>query len=170
VLGTRTWEFIHTPGHALHHVCIVDREAGDIFTGDTFGVSYREFDTAAGEFVFTTSTPTQFDPSQLHASVERLLKFEPRALYLTHYGRVGDAPRLGADLHADIDAFVSIARGAASAADPVADMAPKLFAHLSARLDAHGFAGDSARRHAILDGDIELNAAGLAAWLARGAS
>jgi glyoxylase-like metal-dependent hydrolase (beta-lactamase superfamily II) len=170
VLGTRTWEFIHTPGHALHHVCIVDREAGDIFTGDTFGVSYREFDTAAGEFVFTTSTPTQFDPSQLHASVERLLKFEPRALYLTHYGRVGDAPRLGADLHADIDAFVSIARGAASAADPVADMAPKLFAHLSARLDAHGFAGDAARRHAILDGDIELNAAGLAAWLARGAS
>ena len=46
-------------------------------------------------------------------------------------------------------------------------MRPSLFAHLSGRLDAHGYAGDMPSRHAILDGDVRLNAAGLDAWLAR---
>lgn len=169
-LGARRLEFIHTPGHALHHLCIVDRESREIFTGDTFGVSYRELDTVAGEFILTTSTPTQFDPVQLHASVDRLLRLEPQAMYLTHYGRVGNVPKLGADLHADIDALVAIARDTAAAADRPAAMRPKLFAHLSARLDAHGYTGDAERRHALLDGDIELNAAGLDAWLSRAAS
>ena len=45
----------------------------------------------------------------------------------------------------------------------------ELFAHLSRRLQAHGFAGDEAARHALLDGDVVLNAAGLDAWLRRAA-
>ena len=51
-LGARTLEFLHTPGHALHHVCILDRDTRELFTGDTFGISYRESDTAAGPFIF----------------------------------------------------------------------------------------------------------------------
>ena len=39
-LAGRPFEFIHTPGHAGHHHCIVDVEHGGVFTGDTFGVSY----------------------------------------------------------------------------------------------------------------------------------
>ena len=35
---------LDTPGHARHHICIVDRLSGNIFTGDTFGLSYRELD------------------------------------------------------------------------------------------------------------------------------
>ena len=41
-----SFECVHTPGHALHHQAIVDHDANSIFTGDTFGLSYREFDTA----------------------------------------------------------------------------------------------------------------------------
>jgi hypothetical protein len=36
-------------------------------------------------------------------------------------------------------------------------------------LRAHGYAGDEATRHALLDGDVSLNAAGLDAWLRRAA-
>ena len=32
------------------------------FTGDTFGLSYREFDTARGAWILPTSTPVQFEP------------------------------------------------------------------------------------------------------------
>jgi glyoxylase-like metal-dependent hydrolase (beta-lactamase superfamily II) len=169
-LGSRTFEFLHTPGHALHHVSLLDRDAHEMFTGDTFGISYRELDTAAGEFLFATTSPTQFDPQQLHASVDRIMRLEPKALYLTHYSRVGHIGKLGADMHADIDACVGIAKSAAAAADPVAAIVPQLFAHLSQRLDEHGCRLRLAERHALLDLDVELNAAGLAAWLSRSAA
>ena len=74
---------------------------------------------------------------------------------------------LAADLHSDIDAFVRIARSVAQEPDRVRRMTTLLFDHLSARLETHGFAGDTARRHEVLDGDIGLNAAGLDLWLTR---
>jgi hypothetical protein len=42
-----------------------------------------------------------------------------------------------------------------------------MFAHLSARLDAHGYAGDDALRHELLDPDVRLNTQGLEVWLER---
>ena len=69
-LAGREFEILHTPGHALHHQVFVDLAHRGIFTGDTFGISYRELDSAAGAFIFPTTTPTQFDPAQLRASVE----------------------------------------------------------------------------------------------------
>ncbi|MGO9992960.1 MAG: MBL fold metallo-hydrolase [Steroidobacteraceae bacterium] len=166
-VGRRTWELIYTPGHALHHLCIVDRDTAEVFTGDTFGVSYRELDTAAGEFIFPTTSPSQFDPQQLHASIDRILEYKPKSAYLTHYSRVGHVDELALDLHSDIDAFVRIARTVADAPDKAERMTPMLFDHLSARLATRGFMGDVAEQHAVLDGDIALNAAGLALWLAR---
>jgi glyoxylase-like metal-dependent hydrolase (beta-lactamase superfamily II) len=166
-VGGRTFEFLHTPGHALHHVCIVDRDAQIVFTGDTFGVSYRELDTAAGEFIFPTTSPSQFDPEQLHASIDRILTFEPQVAYLTHFGPVQRIDTLAADLHADLDAFVRIAGTFAHEPDRVRRIAASMFDHLSERLDVHGHAGGDAERHAVLDGDVALNAAGLDAWLAR---
>jgi glyoxylase-like metal-dependent hydrolase (beta-lactamase superfamily II) len=166
-IGRRTLEFIHTPGHALHHVCAIDRDTSEAFTGDTFGVSYRELDTGAGEFIFPTTSPSQFDPVQLHSSIDRILEYRPKAAYLTHYSRVNQVDELAADLHSDIDAFVRIAKSVAAASDPADRMKPLLFEHLSARLSAHGFTGDLARRHQLIDGDVDLNAAGLALWLAR---
>jgi glyoxylase-like metal-dependent hydrolase (beta-lactamase superfamily II) len=169
-LGRRSFEFLHTPGHALHHVCIVDHDTGDLFAGDTFGISYREFDVAGRAFIFPTSSPSQFDPVQLHASVTRIMQCKPRAVYLTHYSRVSQADELGADLHADIDTYVRIAQDAAHLPHRAAQMAPRMFDHLSRRLDAHGFTGDAAERHALLDLDVRLNADGLDVWLARTAA
>jgi glyoxylase-like metal-dependent hydrolase (beta-lactamase superfamily II) len=166
-LGARNLEFIHTPGHALHHLSVLDRESAEAFTGDTFGVSYREFDTAEGAFIFPTTTPSQFDPAQLHASIDRILESGATTAYLTHYSRVDDLARLGRELHADIDAFVGIARQVAGEDERVVRMIPRLFDHLSARLDRHGYLGSDAERHAGLDGDIALNALGLHAWLSR---
>jgi glyoxylase-like metal-dependent hydrolase (beta-lactamase superfamily II) len=169
VLGARTLEILHTPGHALHHVCILDRDTRELFAGDTFGISYRESDTAAGPFIFPTTSPSQFDPGQLRTSVARLAALEPRCAYLTHYGRVDPVQKLARDLDADIDAVSRIARASAGVPDRLHHIERELFAHLSRRLQAHGFAGDEAARHALLDGDVVLNAAGLDAWLRRAA-
>jgi glyoxylase-like metal-dependent hydrolase (beta-lactamase superfamily II) len=166
-IGARSLEFLHTPGHALHHLCAFDRDARAIFSGDTFGVSYRDLDTDAGAFIVATTTPTQFDPAQLRTSIDRLLALAPRAIYLTHYSRIDEVERLGADLQADVAAMAAIAQAHACAPDRVERLGERIFDHWSRRLDAHGFTADAARRHALLDGDAALNAAGLDAWLSR---
>lgn len=166
LLGGSPLEFLHTPGHALHHYCIHDREANVIFTGDTFGVSYRAFDTVKGPFIFPATTPTHFDPEQAHASIDRLIALDAEAAYLTHYSRVGNLPELGEDLHGDLVAFVEIARRCADREDRVEEIQRMMYAYLCARLDEHGFPDDG-RREEWLAMDVELNAKGLAAWLDR---
>lgn len=166
--GSREFELIHTPGHALHHYCIIDRDDGIIFSGDTFGLSYRQFDTAAGEFIFPTTTPVQFDPQALHASIDRLMSYHPRAIYLTHYSRVSDLPRLAQDLHECIDGFVKIARRHVDARDRGKLMRAEMFDFLGERLRRHGFVADDVVLQDLLGTDIELNSQGLEHWLDRG--
>ncbi len=167
-LAGRAFECVHTPGHALHHQAIVDHGATSIFTGDTFGLSYREFDTARGPWIMPTTTPTQFDPGQLKASIIRLMQFRPRRLYLTHYSEVGDCARLANDMVDAVDEFVRIARTAGP--DDLARMRFDLrrLAHESLR--EHGCTMSAADIDAILGKDFELNAAGLVAWLKREAN
>jgi len=116
-LAGRELMCLDTPGHARHHICIHDARSGAFFTGDTFGLSYREFDTARGAFILPTSTPVQFEPDALKASIERMLGYAPKQMFLTHYSRVTDIERLARDLFVQIDAMVAIARAHADTAD-----------------------------------------------------
>lgn len=166
-LGASHLEFIHTPGHALHHYCVIDQDSRSIFTGDTFGISYRDFDTYCGQFIFPSTTPVHFDPGAAHASIERLMKYEPEVAYLTHYSRVTNLKRLAKDLHGDLEAFVAIAKGCAEEKDRLAAIKHRMRDYLWVRLDAHGFPQDEARRDALLGMDIDLNAKGLVIWLER---
>ena len=59
-LNGRTLAFYDTPGHANHHGCIFDQQRKNCFTGDTFGISYREFDTSLGMWLFAPTTPVAF--------------------------------------------------------------------------------------------------------------
>jgi glyoxylase-like metal-dependent hydrolase (beta-lactamase superfamily II) len=163
-LAGRTFECVHTPGHALHHQAFVDHGTNSIFTGDTFGLSYREFDTAKGAWILPTTTPTQFDPGQLKASIVRLMQFRPRKLYLTHYSEVGECARLANDMVDAIDEYVRIAR--ASGLDEKR-MRFDLRRHAHESLREHGCTLAPERIDAILGKDFELNAAGLVAWLKR---
>ncbi len=166
-LAGRWLEFVHTPGHALHHQAIVDREAGVVFAGDTFGVSYREFDVDGREFILPATTPSQFDPDQLHASIDRIVALAPRAVFLTHYSRVVDIARLAADLHAAVVHYVTLARRHRNDPAREARLVEALFRWHSAALDAHGYPGSLATRHALLDDDLALNVQGLLGWLDR---
>lgn len=164
-LAGREFEFVHTPGHALHHHAIIDVAHGNIFSGDTFGMSYRECDTAQGSFIVPTTTPTQFDPEQLIASVRRLAAYQPQALYLMHYSRVTDVPRLADLLEHQIREFVRIARehGPDSRARIRADMRELWFSLLR----RHGCTLPEAELDDLFGMDLDLNTDGLVAWLRR---
>ena len=166
-LNGRSLRSLHTEGHARHHYVLHDAGSRGVFTGDNFGISYRELDTAQGEFIFPTTTPSSFDPDEAHKSVDRIMACEPRYLYLTHYSRVEDLERLAADMHAGIDAFVELALTHKEDPDRGAAIRAALEEHLLARVFEHGFAGDREAALAVLEGDIILNAQGLVAWLER---
>jgi glyoxylase-like metal-dependent hydrolase (beta-lactamase superfamily II) len=163
-LAGRAFECVHTPGHALHHQAIVDVGTTAIFTGDTFGLSYREFDTSRGPWITPTTTPTHFDPAQLKGSIVRLMQFRPRKLYLTHYSEVGDCARLANDMYDAIDEYVKIARRCGL---DERRMKFELRQRSHESLREHGCTMTPEAIDAILSKDFELNAAGLVHWLKR---
>jgi glyoxylase-like metal-dependent hydrolase (beta-lactamase superfamily II) len=165
-LGGRELHMIDTPGHAKHHICIIDRKAEAIFTGDMFGLSYREFDVDGRQFIQPTTSPTQFDPAEMRASIDRLLSYGPQAMYLTHYAQVHDVPARGADLHRRLDAHVAIAQAHASDGETRhAAIKQELTAYLLAELRTHGCHLPEANILDILATDIELNVQGLTWWM-----
>jgi glyoxylase-like metal-dependent hydrolase (beta-lactamase superfamily II) len=164
-LGERVLECLFTEGHARHHYCLADPASKGVFTGDSFGISYRDFDTAAGEFIFPTTTPVHFDPVEAHKAIDRIMARAPLSLYLTHYSRVTDLPRLADDMHRRIDDFVLIATRHATDSGRTAAMQKSMFAYLKAELNKHGFDTDEDRLHSLLDLDVALNTMGLEHWL-----
>jgi len=166
-LAGRTLYFADTPGHARHHHCVWDAQSRGWFTGDTFGLSYRELDTEQGAYIFPTSTPVQFDPPALHASIDRLLSHDPVCMYLTHYSRVAEVPRLGALLKGQLDQMVALADQVRHAPDRHEALKRGMLDIFSGRLQAHGTALTQAQIGALLALDLELNAQGIAVWLDR---
>ena len=163
----RPLQFLDTPGHARHHHCIWDARTRGFFTGDTFGLSYREFDTARGPWLMPTTTPIQFQPEALRRSVQRLLAHGPECMYLTHYGRVGEVARLAGMLLEQMDAMVALATALPDDARRHAALVRGFGALYRERLRAHGCMLADARIDELLALDCELNAQGVAVWLKR---
>jgi len=163
-IGNRNFELIHTEGHAKHHYCLVDADNGDAFTGDSFGVSYRESDTRNGHFIFPTSTPVHFDPDAAHASIERLMSYRLEHVYLTHYSQRGGLQNCADQLHADLEVYVDLSKKTLGQDDEQDHLEKSLYKHLSERLYKHGFMGDDAAVKKIIGMDTKLNASGLLHW------
>jgi glyoxylase-like metal-dependent hydrolase (beta-lactamase superfamily II) len=166
-VGARALRVADTPGHAKHHHCLWDARTRGWFTGDTFGLSYREFDTAQGAWILPTSTPVQFEPAALRTSVQRLLAEAPACMYLTHYSRVTDVPRLGALFLGLLDGMVALGEAERHAPDRARRLAAGLLDLYTASLAAHGSALDRSTIARLLAIDIQLNVQGMSIWLDR---
>lgn len=166
-LGRRELAFYDSPGHAKHHVFIHDRAANGIFTGDTFGISYRECDVDGRPFLMPSTTPSQFDPVDLRDSVERMIALAPEAVYPTHFSRLAPPRPLAEVMLRRLDNFVRLAREARKAQPdaPLPLLKDKLAAFMLAAARAHGITLSDAEFLALWEMDIDLNAQGLLIWL-----
>lgn len=165
-LAGRKLLFLDTPGHAKHHICIVDEKSGHIFAGDMFGISYRELDRDGRQFIFPTTTPVQFDPKAMHASIDLLMSYRPQAIYLTHFGQIRDVGAKAVELHRLFDAHVAIAVREKDAGTQRHTRIREGIAQLI--LDETQRFGCRMTNSEILElfeNDIELNAQGLAVWI-----
>jgi len=166
-LGGRTLRMLDSPGHARHHFVVHDPATRGFFTGDTFGISYREFDDATGPFMYPTTTPVQFDPPALRASVARMLAERPERMYLTHYGMIeGRIPEAAAAMLAAVDGHVAVARGAPPGPGRQAAIRAGLAAQLLDLLARRGWKGTREEALAAFAADLDLNSQGLEFWMA----
>lgn len=165
-LNGRPLRCLDTPGHARHHICIVDGKTNGIFTGDMFGLSYRELDVEGRQFIFPTTTPTQFEPEAMRASIRRLLTLQPEAMYLTHYGQVTDVQRQGGELLRHLDRLVAMALAERQAGEVRhARIKQRMTEYLLGEIRQHGCRLPDEQLQAIWATDLELNAQGLGVWL-----
>jgi glyoxylase-like metal-dependent hydrolase (beta-lactamase superfamily II) len=168
-LAGRSLMFIDTPGHANHHGCIYDAASGGVFSGDTFGISYREFDTESGPWLFAPTTPVAFDPDAWQLSLDRIMALAPRAVFLTHYCRIDEPARLVDDLRRSIRDLADIAKREEASADAGRQqrLEQAITRHLIDDARRHGCRLEGARIRELLAVDLALNAQGLEVWLRR---
>jgi glyoxylase-like metal-dependent hydrolase (beta-lactamase superfamily II) len=171
-LGGRPLRFLDAPGHARHHFVVLDEASRGFFTGDTFGLSYRECDVDGRPFMFPTTTPVQLDPPALHGSIDRMMAERPERMYLTHFGVLeGNVAGAAEALHRAIDEHVRRAR-AVPPGTPAArhaalrdSLAEQLLDSLAAHGGARGAPLSRERALELFETDLDLNAQGLLVWL-----
>jgi len=164
--------FVDTPGHARHHFSIWDATSQGFFTGDTFGLSYRDFDDAKRPgpvWLMATTTPVQFEPDAWFATLDRYLSFKPQRMYLTHYSVVEHVPELAAQLRAGLERYVAIGQRLAKVPDRHQQLKAAMADDALAELRQRGNTLPESRVMALLEMDLELNAQGMAVWLDRAA-
>ena len=165
LVGGRPLSFMDSPGHARHHFCVWDEQSSGWFTGDTFGLSYREFDTANGAFIFPTTTPTQFDPETLIASIDRMMEKSPENMYLTHFGRVQDVAQMASRLKLAISQLVNIAETHANDENRTELIEASIMDWLLRGTREHGVTLSEQQIRAVVQNDVVLNTQGIEFWL-----
>jgi len=166
-VGGRPLRFLDTPGHARHHFCVWDEASRSMFTGDTFGLSYPELASPRGAFVLPTTTPVQFEPEALLASIDRLLAHDPAAMLLTHYSRVVDVARMADDLRRQVGELVALGRAEDGKTDRAARLRRGVEELFLGWVADHGTPLPPESVRELLAVDVELNSQGLEVWLDR---
>ena len=81
--GGRRLDSHYSPGHAKHHVGLVDSDTGDLYVGDAAGVYMPD----TGD-IRPATPPPDFDLAAALASVRRFAALRPARLLFSHYGPV----------------------------------------------------------------------------------
>lgn len=166
-VGARALEFRDTPGHADHHFCIWEEASESWFSGDVFGISYPEMRFSDGDMVIPTTTPVQFNPDKLLASIKLLMSYKPCRIQLTHFSAVDNPAPLADLLCRQIEDYRQIALRCVDAADRPQVLRDELMHYsLSQLRHFKTTCGENFYRE-LFDFDMDLNAQGLDVWLAR---
>lgn len=164
-LAKRPLRLLDTPGHARHHLCIWDEASRGCFTGDTLGISYREFHNPRWHYALPSSSPVQYDPVALRDSVARVRALRPSALYITHYGAVGHVEAQADMVLRQSDAMAALTRelhGTPAFGPRLRDGLRALYLS-EARAQGVGLGDDEVLQ--LVEADVELNAQGLEIWV-----
>ena len=159
----RELKFIDTPGHARHHFCIWDKQTESMFTGDTFGISYRDLDHNDQAYIFPSTSPVQFDPEELIKSIHKIMKYKPKRVCLTHFAAIRPTQKVVEQLIDGINFVSNLAKKYATEGDAEKVIQDKMMNYFLEGIEKIGFKDfDFCRER--LELDVKINTQGLIDW------
>ena len=159
----RELKFIDTPGHAKHHFCIWDKQTGTMFTGDTFGISYRDLDKDGEVYIFPSTSPVQFDPKALVESINKIMEYNPHRVCLTHFSAIKPSKQVVEQLIDGIKFVSNLAKKYATHNDAELIIREKMMEYFLKGLSKIGVADLNFCRER-LELDVKINTQGLIYW------
>ena len=160
----RELKFIDTPGHAKHHFCIWDKDTKSMFTGDTFGISYRDLDMDSEVYIFPSTSPVQFDPDALIKSINRIMEFRPERVCLTHFSAIRPTQEIADQLIDGIHFVSNLTEKYISHKDAESIIFNEMMSYF---LNGLGKIGNQDKDYCTerIELDVKINTQGLIYWL-----
>ncbi len=160
----RELKFIDTPGHAKHHFCIWDKDTKSMFTGDTFGISYRDLDMDSEVYIFPSTSPVQFDPDALIKSINRIMEFRPERVCLTHFSAIRPTQEIADQLIDGIHFVSNLTKKYISHKDAESIIFNEMMSYF---LNGLGKIGNQDKDYCSerIELDVKINTQGLIYWL-----
>jgi glyoxylase-like metal-dependent hydrolase (beta-lactamase superfamily II) len=153
--GGRSLRAIDSPGHAKHHLGLIDSASGLLFAGDAVGVRLPD-----GGVLRPATPPPDFDLDQALTSLQKFADHRPVGLALAHYGLVEVPPsELLAEAAETLTAWAEVAERAWREGEDIAVALGERFSQ-----DLAGTAPEHREKLETLNG-VHSNAAGLRRWL-----
>jgi glyoxylase-like metal-dependent hydrolase (beta-lactamase superfamily II) len=154
-LGDRALDVMYTPGHASHHVSLVDRESGALFTGDALGIHFPDV-----RVLRPATPPPDIDVELAVDSIQRIRARAESALMFSHFGPVREVEEL-CEIAADrIRSWAGIVREAMEETEDLDRIAEILAARTAPEFDEAGVTAEGRERYEVLS-STKTNAAGL---------
>jgi len=81
--GGAKLKVLHTPGHAFHHITLIEPDSKLALTGDAFGSRYEHIQPKS---VFASTSPATFNPDKFLKSIDHIMNHDIKLVGLTHFG------------------------------------------------------------------------------------
>ena len=160
-LGGRALDVIYTPGHASHHVCLVDSTTGALFTGDALGVFLPD----AG-VLRPATPPPEFDLELAVGSIQRIETIGPALLMFSHFGPARDVSTLCALAVERLQAWTRYVEEALADSTDLEAVTGYLEARTRGEFRDAFQRGVTPERYEVLSG-VRMNAMGIMRYLQR---
>jgi glyoxylase-like metal-dependent hydrolase (beta-lactamase superfamily II) len=103
----RVLRAIDSPGHAKHHIGLLDSDSGILFAGDAVGVKLPD-----GGRLRPSTPPPDFNMDQALVSLAKFGAHHPSGIALAHYGLLNEPDSLLAEAATTLQAWVATAEAA----------------------------------------------------------
>jgi glyoxylase-like metal-dependent hydrolase (beta-lactamase superfamily II) len=152
-LGDRHLDVLYTPGHASHHVALVDSRSGAVFTGDALGIHLPD-----DRVLRPATPPPDIDVEAGLNSIDRIRERARSILLFSHFGPVKEVDELCSLAASRLRKWAEIVHDALLDTDDLDRVAELLARRTDSEFD--GVDSVDPSRYDLLS-DMRMNAAGL---------
>ena len=161
-----TLTFFDTPGHAKHHFSIYDSVSNGMFTGDTVGIRYEQLIGDGVDLFLPSTSPNQFDPSEMNVAIERIEKMNLTSIYFGHYGMTNDPKEALRQVSEWLVLFMEEGEAVVAEGKDHGELSQRLFSQVRKHLRSLNVSDDH-EVYYLIEVDMQVSAMGIMDYLAK---